>query len=80
MAEVYALGRGEFPPDKEDWVLVEKTATNGYLVHTCSAGSKDASFAYHGPFASVDNALDRAHQLADEMGTGLFYTLGLLGG
>jgi len=68
------------PPDDQDWVMVEATATSGYLVHTCSAGLRDATFGYHGPFAAAGDALDAAHGLASKMGLDTIFTKGLLGG
>jgi hypothetical protein len=29
------MGRGQPPPEKQGLVMVEATASSGYLVHTC---------------------------------------------
>ena len=68
MAEMAFLGKGQEPPEDQDWVLVEGTISGYYLTTTILAGSVRKTIRRDGPFASLGDATATAQEIADERG------------
>ena len=75
MAEVVTLERGQSPPEKEDWIIVQKTPSGRHdLMASVDVHSKGATFRYQN---AVDGereiVIGRACAGADDHGVAKVY-------